>query len=72
MSRAGGKPQPGAHWERAVRRAVALLVWIRATGTRFFLASWVTLITILWDTVLMNRISRSGVPSFRFRSRSPW
>ena len=46
---------------------MALLVWMRATGIWFFLASWVTLITILWETVLMKRISRSGLPSFRFR-----
>ena len=46
---------------------VALLVWMRATGIWFFLASWVTLITILWETVLMKRISRSGLPSLFFK-----
>ena len=46
---------------------MALLVCTRATGTWFLRASWVTLMTILWETVLMNRINKSGLPSFLFR-----
>ena len=51
---------------RAERSAVLLLVCTRATGTLFLLASWMTLRAILCETVLMKRISRSGVPTFFF------
>ena len=48
------------------RSAVALLVWILAIGILFFFASWDAVITILWDTVLVKRIIRSGFPIFFF------
>ena len=52
---------------RTAWSAVALLVCTRAIGIWFFFASCVTLMTILWETVLMNKISKSGQPIFFFK-----
>jgi len=40
--------------------------WVLATGMRFFFASPTAEMTILWETVLVKRISRSGTPILRF------
>ena len=51
---------------RMFSRAAALLVWQRHTGMDFFFASSTAQFTILWETVLVNRIIRSGTPIFFF------
>ena len=61
--------------------AQALLLWQRAMTAFCRRASPVAHSTILWDTVLVNRIIRSGEPIFRRKSagilantlaRQPW
>ena len=45
-------------------KKIALLVWIRATGMLLRFASCAAASTILWETVFVNRIRRSGLPIF--------
>ena len=46
------------------RSAEMLLLCTRAMGIEFFFAAFTAPCTILWDTVRVNRIIRSGEPIF--------
>ena len=64
-------PLQGKHYACAIpfcpssaRSAEMLLLCTRAMGIEFFFAAFTAPCTILWDTVRVNRIIRSGAVSY--------
>ena len=53
-----------ARCPNSARSAETLLLCTRAMGMEFFFAAFTAPCTILWDTVRVNRIIRSGEPIF--------